>query len=108
MSASIAPIDRAWVDVDLTALVANARTVSSVSGAPLLPMVKADGYGTGAVTVARALEALDPWGFGVATVEVLLLAADQTLAATEGELVEFDLADLREVLGLPTLTFTIV
>jgi alanine racemase len=32
-------------------------------------MVKANGYGLGAVPVARALEALDPWGYGVATVE---------------------------------------
>lgn len=32
-------------------------------------MVKADGYGVGAVPVARALESLDPWGYGVATVE---------------------------------------
>ena len=32
-------------------------------------MVKANGYGLGAVAVARALEPLDPWGFGVATVE---------------------------------------
>ena len=31
-------------------------------------MVKADGYGLGAVPVARALETLEPWGFGVATV----------------------------------------
>jgi alanine racemase len=31
-------------------------------------MVKANGYGLGAVPVSRALEALDPWGFGVATV----------------------------------------
>lgn len=31
-------------------------------------MVKADGYGLGAVPVARALEGLEPWGFGVATV----------------------------------------
>jgi alanine racemase len=31
-------------------------------------MVKADGYGLGAVRVARTLELLDPWGFGVATV----------------------------------------
>ena len=31
-------------------------------------MVKADAYGLGAVPVARELEALDPWGFGVATV----------------------------------------
>jgi alanine racemase len=58
---------RAWVDVDLSALVANARTVMVRSGARLLPMVKANGYGLGAVRVARALDALDPWGFGVAT-----------------------------------------
>jgi alanine racemase len=29
-------------------------------------MVKANGYGLGAVAVSRALEGLDPWGFGVA------------------------------------------
>jgi alanine racemase len=60
---------RAWVDVDLAALVANARTVAAVSGSRLLPMVKANGYGLGAVEVSRALESLDPWGFGVASVE---------------------------------------
>lgn len=59
---------RAWVDVDLSALRANARLVAARAGAPLLPMVKADGYGLGAVRVARALESLDPFGFGVATV----------------------------------------
>jgi len=32
-------------------------------------MVKADGYGVGAVPVANALEQLDPWGYGVASVE---------------------------------------
>lgn len=32
-------------------------------------MVKADGYGLGAVPVVEALEPLDPWGYGVATVE---------------------------------------
>ncbi|HEU4680752.1 MAG TPA: alanine racemase [Gemmatimonadales bacterium] len=58
---------RAWVDVDLAALVANARTVASVCGSRLLPMVKANGYGLGAVEVARALESIDPWGFGVAS-----------------------------------------
>ncbi|HEX5632415.1 MAG TPA: alanine racemase, partial [Gemmatimonadales bacterium] len=60
---------RAWVDVDLSALVANARTVAERSQSRLLPMVKANGYGLGAVPVARALEAVDPWGFGVATPE---------------------------------------
>ena len=63
------PTARAWADVDLGALVANARTVLSVSGSRLLPMVKANAYGLGAVPVARALEAVDPWGFGVATIE---------------------------------------
>jgi alanine racemase len=58
---------RAWVEVDLSALLSNARTVQSTAGAPLLPMVKANGYGLGAVAIARALEAIDPWGYGVAT-----------------------------------------
>jgi alanine racemase len=61
-------IRRAWVDVDLGALVRNATTFAAHAGAPLLPMVKADAYGLGAVHVARALERVDPWGFGVATI----------------------------------------
>ena len=61
--------DRAWVDVDLDAVLANARRVAAVSGVRLMPMVKANGYGLGAVALARTLEAIDPWGFGVATVE---------------------------------------
>jgi alanine racemase len=60
---------RAWVDIDLAALVSNARKVAAVSGSRLLPMVKANGYGLGAVEVARALEKVDPWGYGVASVE---------------------------------------
>src|ERR671913_117328 len=60
---------RAWVDIDLGALVANARTVAEACGTRLLPMVKANGYGLGATAVARALEPLEPWGYGVATEE---------------------------------------
>jgi alanine racemase len=60
---------RAWVEVDLGALRRNAATVARHSGAPLLPMVKADAYGLGAVRVARELDAMhEVWGFGVATV----------------------------------------
>src|SRR5438874_13365385 len=59
---------RAWVEVDLGALLRNATAVAAHAGVPLLPMVKADGYGLGAVRVARTLEQLDPWGYGVATV----------------------------------------
>ena len=60
---------RAWVEIDLGALVRNGERFARAAGVPLLPMVKADAYGLGAVRVARALEALDPWGFGVATLE---------------------------------------
>src|SRR5262245_45056464 len=56
------------LDVDLGALQRNARAYAGRVGVRLLPMVKANGYGTGAVPVARALEPLGPWGFGVATV----------------------------------------
>lgn len=61
-------IRRAWVDVDLGALLRNATAIATQSRARLLPMVKADAYGLGAVRVARTLERLDPWGFGVATI----------------------------------------
>src|SRR3970282_1918105 len=61
--------ERAWVEVDLSKLVHNAPTPPAAArGAKLLPMVKADAYGLGAVPVAKALEALEPWGFGVATI----------------------------------------
>lgn len=57
------------MEVDVGALVDNARTVAKIAGTRLLPVVKANAYGVGAVTVSRALEQLDPWGYGVATVE---------------------------------------
>lgn len=60
---------RAWVDIDLDALVRNARSYRAMTGVPLLPMLKADGYGVGALMVARALAEVEPWGYGVATVD---------------------------------------
>ena len=48
-----ADLRRAWVDIDLGALRQNARTMAARAGKPLLPMVKADAYGLGAVAVAR-------------------------------------------------------
>ncbi|HSH46354.1 MAG TPA: alanine racemase [Longimicrobiales bacterium] len=65
---AIEPDARAWVEVSLDAVRANYDTVRRrAEGARVLPMVKADAYGVGAVRVARALEPLDPWGYGVAT-----------------------------------------
>ncbi len=59
------------MEVDEGALRRNYRRLADRAGpaARLLPMLKADGYGLGAVRVARALAGLEPWGYGVATVE---------------------------------------
>jgi alanine racemase len=59
---------RAWVEVDLGALRRNGAALANRAGVPLLAVIKADGYGLGAVRVADALEPLALWGFGVATV----------------------------------------
>ncbi len=50
-------------------MVENGRSAMARAGVPLLAMVKADAYGLGAVAIARALETIDPWGFGVATTD---------------------------------------
>jgi alanine racemase len=100
-----APRSRAWVEVSLAAVVENARTVARTAGTRLLPIVKANAYGLGAVAVSRALEAVDPWGYGVATVEegVDLRAAGITrpvvvlLAAAATRFSEFHAARLTPV-----------
>src|SRR5947208_13466874 len=59
-----------WADIDLDAVRGNVRTLAGVaSPAALLAVVKANGYGHGAVPVARAaLDAGATW-LGVARVE---------------------------------------
>jgi len=60
---------RAWVQVDPDAIAANARTLVRrlQSRTRLMAVVKADGYGHGAVTVARAALEGGAHCFGVAT-----------------------------------------
>ncbi|MEX0907432.1 MAG: alanine racemase [Gemmatimonadota bacterium] len=62
---------RAWVDIDLEALRENYRAVRAAVGErpAIIAMVKADGYGLGAARVVRALEPLEPWGYGIATAD---------------------------------------
>ncbi len=62
------PLDRAWMEVDLGALIRNTNVLLAHSGVPVIPMIKADAYGLGAEQVAHALETIDPWGYGVATI----------------------------------------
>lgn len=98
---------RAWVEIDLGALTRNAARIADAARVPLLPMIKADAYGLGAVGVARALESTAPWGYGVGTIEegeelraagitrpilVLTPILPETFAAARA-------ADLRPALG---------
>jgi alanine racemase len=63
-------IRRTRVEVDLGAIVDNARIVAGFVGVPLLAVVKADGYGHGALAVARRLsQERAATGFGVSLVE---------------------------------------
>jgi alanine racemase len=62
---------RAWVEIDLDALRDNYRAIQRAAGPrpAIIPMVKADAYGLGVERVVRALDPLDPWGYGVATAD---------------------------------------
>ena len=63
-----ARVDRAWIEVDLAAVLRNARAARERAGVPIIPMVKADAYGLGAERVALALESVEPRAYGIATV----------------------------------------
>jgi len=62
---------RAWIEVAPSALRANYAAIRSRVGprTAIIPMVKADGYGLGAQRVARILDELSPYAFGVATAD---------------------------------------
>lgn len=61
---------RAWVEIDLTALRTNYRTIRERVGSRvgIIPMVKAGCYGLRSPAVIDVFEAEGPWGYGVATV----------------------------------------
>ncbi len=101
-----APTTRAWVDVDLGALVRNGAALQRHAGVPLVPMVKADAYGLGAVPCARALLALQPHGFGVATVrevEELRAAGIRERIYVFSPLLPADFTAARAAAAVPTL-----
>jgi alanine racemase len=70
VTAPEAQVRPTWGEVDLDAIRANARQLAALAApAALLAVVKADGYGHGAVPIARAaLDAGATW-LGVALVE---------------------------------------
>lgn len=100
---------RAWVEIDLGALRRNGAAIARHAGVPILPMIKADAYGLGAVAAARALESLHPWGYGVATIAEGRALRESGIArpvVVFTPLLPADFADARDarltpVLGLP-------
>ncbi len=62
--------DRAWIELDMAALEYNVRTFQSLlpEGCQLMPAVKAEAYGHGAVLISRELNRLGVKAFCVATV----------------------------------------
>lgn len=62
---------RAWIEVQAHALRENYTRIAETVGPDIriLPMVKANAYGFGVAEVVECLGSLDPWGFGVATVQ---------------------------------------
>ena len=97
----------ARLHVDLAAVLSNARAIAERSGARLIPMVKADAYGMGVGPVVRALEALNPYAYGVATVregeEIRALGTQRPVIVftplLEGELPAAHAAGLTPSLG---------
>ena len=100
---------RAGVEIDLGALQRNGAAVARRAGVPLLPMIKADAYGLGAKGALRALDVLEPWGYGVATViegeELRDLGVSRSIVVftplLEGDLVRARSARLTPSLGFP-------
>ena len=64
------PRNRAWVEVSEPAFRRNFERVRELAGpgVGILPVVKSNGYGLGLAEVVKALEPLEPWGYGIETV----------------------------------------
>lgn len=62
--------DRAWIELDMAALAHNVRTLQGLlpENCRLMPAVKAEGYGHGAVLISKELNRLGVKAFGVASV----------------------------------------
>lgn len=108
---------RTWIEISSSALRYNYRQFRRLVGSQvgILPVLKANAYGHGAVLVARALRGLDTWGFGVAHGDEALHLIDEgivkrllvltswrstelpALLKSRVQLVVWDSASLRQV-----------
>ena len=77
--AGLPPLRRtAWIEIDTAALAANLAVIRRLSdGAAVMPVVKADAYGHGLVTVARVLESAGADALCVATLDEAVALAER-------------------------------
>lgn len=72
--------DRVWAEVDLDAITKNIETIKKAvqEETKIICVIKADGYGHGAVPIARHVESEKRiWGFAVATAEEALILKEK-------------------------------
>jgi alanine racemase len=99
----------AWVEVDLAAIAHNVRTLKgrTRAGTLFMAVVKADGYGHGAIEVARAAVQAGADRLGVATVNEALQLRDSGVTVPIQLLSEPPEAAIDDLLGndiIPTVT----
>ena len=71
---------RAVAEIDLDAILYNVGQMGRhiAAGAKIMAVIKADGYGHGAVPIGKELEPLDiVWGYAVATAEEAWILRDR-------------------------------
>jgi alanine racemase len=94
-------IRRTRVEVDLTAIVSNAQSLKSLTSTNVYAVVKADGYGHGAVAVSQALEAQRAVaGFAVSLVEEAVTLRDAGIKSPIMVMGPSQLGGEDELLGL--------
>jgi alanine racemase len=70
----------AWLEIDLEAIKHNIRQLRAIAQAPVMAVVKANGYGHGIVEVARAAQSAGAAWCGVARIEEALALRQANLA----------------------------
>ncbi len=90
---------RAWIEIDLSRLLCNARTLRELapSGCELMAVVKASAYGHGAFRTASALEKAGVHAFAVATIDE---AAALRSCGIRGEILVLGYTDVRRATEL--------
>jgi len=70
-----------WIEVNLTAIEENVRTLRTIAGVPIMAVVKANGYGHGAIEVSRAALAAGSSWLAVSCAEEALVLREAGIAA---------------------------